>query len=170
MNKSGKKDYTQLILLVILLSFLAIIDIATLYIWKSTSSPVISSSGTETITVAEIISGDTIILDNGKTVRLLGINAPDENQPYYQESIDMLKFLILDKKVRLEKDAVEDDGSGNLLRYVYVEYNREELFVNKESVSQGYSLPLNLAPNTKHKSEIDAARQECIKDKIRICA
>ncbi len=167
-----KKEDTgknQLILLAILLVFLAIIDISTIAIWKFSSPSSPATPEEETIKVTEIISGDLIRLSDSRTVKLIGIDSPSAGQPYYQESIDMLKFLILDKQARLETDAEDKDSAGNLLRYVYVNYNNQELFVNLESVKQGYSLPFHIGANQKYRTEIEQARQECMANKLNLC-
>ncbi|MGB2842733.1 MAG: hypothetical protein WBC40_09725 [Halobacteriota archaeon] len=44
--------------------------------------------------VSRIIDGDTIELQNGERVRLLGINTPEKGQPYYEEATNRLKELI----------------------------------------------------------------------------
>lgn len=158
-------------LLIILLFFLALIDIATLIIWRFPAQPSSQppASKLESVKVTEIISGDMIKLSDGRTLKLIGIDAPETDQNYYEESISMLKFLILDKQVRLESDAEDRDSSGNLLRYVYVDYNNQELFVNLESVKQGYSLPFHMGANVKYRTEIEAARAECVKNKLNLC-
>lgn len=48
--------------------------------------------------------------------------------------------MILDKEVRLEKDVSETDKYGRLLRYVWVDFLEEEVFVNKEIVKEGYGV------------------------------
>lgn len=172
-GESAKRDdsgRTQLILLVILLIFLAIIDISTLAVWKFSFSPSPSTPKEETSTVTEVISGNIIKLSDGRTVKLIGIDSPSPGQNYYEESVNMLKFLVLDKEVRLESDVEDKDSGGNLLRYVYVNYNNKELFVNLESVRQGYSLPFHIGANVKHRTEIEAARTECMTNKLNLCS
>lgn len=165
-NSNGKN---QLILLAILLIFLAIIDISTIAIWKFSSPSTPLTPEAETVKVAEIISGSIIKLSDGRQVKLIGIDSPSVGQSYYQESIDLLKFLVLNKEVRLEPDIEDKNSAGNLLRYVYVDYNGKELFVNLESVRQGYSLPFHLGANVKYRTEIEAARAECVKNKLNLC-
>lgn len=170
----NKRDNSPLILLVILLAFLAVIDIASLYIWSlskpSSASNSSSSAGQiNTAKVSEIIDGKTIRMDNGDYVKLIGIDSPDQNSPFYQQSIDILTFLVLNKQVKLESDVQNTDSQGNLLRYVYVQYNNQELFVNKEIVRQGLALPFAVEPNTKYRTDLEAARNECLQSKLNLC-
>ncbi|MEM7816998.1 MAG: thermonuclease family protein, partial [Candidatus Aenigmatarchaeota archaeon] len=70
--------------------------------------------------VSEVVDGDTFKID-GKSVRLIGIDAPEIGEPCYLDAKEKLKELIKDKIVRLEKDFKERDEYGRLLRYVYID-------------------------------------------------
>lgn len=83
--------------------------------------------------VTKVIDGDTIILEDGRKIRLLGIDAPERGYPYYNKSKSFLSYLVLDKKVQLESDLVDKDNYGRFLRYVYV----DSTFVNEQLVKEG---------------------------------
>ncbi len=83
--------------------------------------------------VTKVIDGDTIILEDGRKIRLLGIDAPERGYPYYNKSKSYLSYLVLDKKVQLESDLVDKDEYDRFLRYVYVDSN----FVNEQLVKEG---------------------------------
>jgi len=83
--------------------------------------------------VIKVIDGDTIKLENGETVRYLGMDAPEiyefdsktnkwdkTDKCYSQEAMLKNKQLVEGKVVRLEKDISEKDKYGRLLRYVWV--------------------------------------------------
>ena len=55
--------------------------------------------------ITEVLDGDTVVLENGKTVRYLGINTTEKDQPYTQKAADFNKNLVLGKMVRLEFDV-----------------------------------------------------------------
>lgn len=109
-----------------------------------------------TAAVARVIDGDTIELTDGKKVRLLGIDAPEKRQYYYEESTDRLKQLAEGKKVILEKDVSNRDRYGRLLRYVYV----DGLFVNLEMVKEGYAFVFITPKNVKYLNEFLKAENE----------
>jgi len=113
--------------------------------------------------VIRVIDGDTFELASGEIVRLLCVDTPEENQSGYEEAKQFLSELILNKKIRLEKNISEKDKYGRLLRYVYVNQTNEntcpagetsnseilsdsicfsvgnpEFLVNKEIISKGY--------------------------------
>ena len=52
--------------------------------------------------VTSVIDGDTLILDNDKVVRLIGIDSPEKDQKFYYEAKDELSSRVLNATVRLE--------------------------------------------------------------------
>ena len=106
------------------------------------------------IVVSRAVDGDTLELENGEFVRLLGINTPEKGQPFYEEAKIELKGLVEGKKIRLEEDGVDRDVYGRLLRYVFV----NEFFVNAEMVRRGYSKSLN-GPSSKYYIEFKTAER-----------
>ena len=98
--------------------------------------------------VKDVIDGDTIKLEDGKIIRLIGINAPETNEKCYHEAKEKLKELVKEKVVRLESDAKNKDDYGRLLRYVYI----DDLFVNSEMIRLGLAKFEEVEPNTKFSS------------------
>jgi len=52
---------------------------------------------TKTI-VTEVIDGDTFLIKNGLTVRLLGIDAPGRGQKKYEEAKNYLNILVVNNR------------------------------------------------------------------------
>jgi endonuclease YncB( thermonuclease family) len=71
-----------------------------------------------TATVVRVIDGDTIEIENGQKVRMLGINTPEKSQTFSGEATEFLKSQVLDKEVRLEIHGT--DRYGRFLGYVFV--------------------------------------------------
>ena len=69
--------------------------------------------------VQKVDDGDTIQLDNGQQVRLIGINAPDRGETGFEESRNYLQGLIEGEVVYIEYDTYQDDKFGRLLAYVF---------------------------------------------------
>jgi len=93
--------------------------------------------------VVRVIDGDTFILGNNESVRLLCVNAPEIGKVGSDEAAAFLSSLIEGREVRLERDVSDRDKYGRLLRYVYVNVSsgseEQELFVNRELVHEGFA-------------------------------
>ena len=97
--------------------------------------------------VTQVNDGDTIdvLLEDGKTytVRYIGMDAPEEERPYFTESAKANSDMVLQKQVILIKDVSEKDQYDRLLRYVIVDH----VFVNLELVRAGYAQAMNYPPD-----------------------
>jgi endonuclease YncB( thermonuclease family) len=82
-----------------------------------------------TVNLTRAIDGDTVDTDIGR-VRLLGINTPEKNQPYYQEAKEYLANLE-GKKVELETRG--KDKYDRTLGYLF--YNNQ--LINAQILKQG---------------------------------
>jgi len=108
--------------------------------------------------VTNVTDGDTLILNNGGIVRLLGINTPERNEYYYSEATDRLKELVYGKAVNLIMDdaAPDRDAYGRLLRYVYYGDN----FVNQVLLEEGYARNYPYDQNLEYKDLFFLLEQE----------
>ena len=91
-----------------------------------------------TARVAEVVDGDTIVLADGRRVRLVQIDAPEpaEDECYGPDATAELRALLPEgTPVLLETDPRLDDTDrfGRELRYVF----RDETNVNLELVRRG---------------------------------
>lgn len=120
----------------------------------------------ETVQVAEIVDGDTIIVrfSSGVTerVRLLGIDTPETSDPtrpvqcFGAEATSRLTELISPgAEVRLERDVEARDQYGRLLVYVF--RSSDELFVNHALVEEGFADISFYEPNTAYREVLTHA-------------
>jgi len=101
---------------------------------------------TEKVLVTRVIDGDTIEIQGGDRVRYIGMDTPEQGEPFYLEATAKNRELVEGKEVRLVKDVSEKDRYGRLLRYIYV----GDLFVNAELVRLGYARADRYPPDTKY--------------------
>ena len=97
----------------------------------------------DTVSCTSVIDGDTIRLDTGETVRLIGIDAPELSQPGGEMSRQYLAHLILGQKITLDKGYEDRDKYNRLLRFVYI----GTTCVNEEMIRQGYAEARYLSPD-----------------------
>jgi len=73
-----------------------------------------------TARMVQVQDGDTFTIDNGMTLRLLGIDAPGRGEDGYEEAKIGLELLVKGKKLQLEYDTYQDDKFGRILAYVWI--------------------------------------------------
>jgi len=98
------------------------------------------SGQTALYTVTRVIDGDTFELADGERVRLMGIDAPDEEQCYFKESKEALKKFVEGKVVELRKDVTDTDEYGRLLRHPILTSGGSAMLVEEDMVSGGYAV------------------------------
>ena len=118
----------------------------------------ISEKQTITITVNSVIDGDTIKDQNGQSYRMLGINTPEKNQPFYQEAKDFLK-QIEGKQVQVELKG--KDKYSRWLGYVF--YNNE--LINKKQLEKGFA-NLYYYDKDNYYNEMKKAQEDAMKDQV----
>ena len=71
--------------------------------------------------VKRVIDGDTIELANGQIVRFVGVNAPNNGEPFEEVGTEANTKLVSGKTVTLEYDAYTSDRFGRVLAYPIVD-------------------------------------------------
>lgn len=89
----------------------------------------------KTITT-NVIDGDTIVINGGERVRLLGIDTPEKGEFYYKEAKARLEQLIENNEISIEKEGDNKDKYDRLLRYIFL----NETNINMEMVEEGYAI------------------------------
>lgn len=113
----------------------------------------------EEVTVRKVIDGDTIVLTDGRTLRYIGIDAPETGggrtavECFSAESTARNRQLVEGKRVRLERDVSETDRYDRILRYVYL----GDVFVNEVLVRDGYATAYAYPPDVKYQETFRAA-------------
>jgi micrococcal nuclease len=93
-----------------------------------------------------VIDGDSLVVKIGseeKVVRLIGVDAPEKNEPLYCKAKRRLEEIVLNKHLILKKDVRETDKYGRALRYAYVEGR----FVNAFLLEEGLAVPEIIPPD-----------------------
>ena len=92
-------------------------------------------NNTTTSKVIRVIDGSTIVLENGETVKYIGVKTPTIDEAFYEESKDLNLILAHNKKIKLQFDIQGRDAEGNMLAYAFV----EGIFINAELLKHGYA-------------------------------
>lgn len=127
----------RLLAFLLIIFLLALLSIFYPYLQSALTGQSVSNSPTEypreTIFVARVIDGDTIKDLNGTSYRLLGINTPEKNKPYYKDAKDFLIGKIENKSIELLRDTEDTDRYERKLRYIFY----DEQLINVEIIQEG---------------------------------
>lgn len=121
----------------------------------------IASDG-ETAVVTQVIDGDTIDVGiNGEIyrVRYIGMDTPEQDEPFYQEASAANARLVAGQTVILVKDVSETDRYDRLLRYVFLE---DGTFVNGELVRLGFARASAYPPDVAFQGTFSALQREAV--------
>ncbi|HON25537.1 MAG: thermonuclease family protein [Myxococcota bacterium] len=108
--------------------------------------------------VSYVIDGDTLELEDGERVRIIGINAPELGRPYEcgaQEALALLEDLSLRKTVHLTYEADCRDRYGRLLAHVYA----DDQSLGLALIQAGLARPLFMGDNRDFEAEYKLATQ-----------
>jgi len=149
--------------------------------WKF-SMPFGKSYNYADILIQRAVDGDTLKLESGERVRLIGIDTPEmhESDKLYRDSqrtgqdirtiqelgrraYEFTKKLVEGKRVSLEFDVEKYDKYDRLLAYVYLK--KDGTFVNAEIIKQGYASLMTFPPNVKYADLFLKLYQEARKNK-----
>lgn len=116
--------------------------------------------------VLRVIDGDTIEVSiDGveEDVRYIGVDTPETVKPgepvqcYGPQASAANHRLVEGQTVRLVFDRERRDAYGRLLAYVYTRARADaggSRFVNAALIRDGYARTLEIAPNTRHASQL----------------
>ena len=108
----------------------------------------------------EATDGDSLRDEAGNDYRLIGINAPDQNECLYGDASRRLDDLTRDE-VYTETDSEAFDQFGRRLVYVYTsEAGGEQALINMTLVSEGLALAIHSPPNSTMTSALLDAQEQ----------
>lgn len=122
--------------------------------------------------VVRVIDGNTFEIENGKIIRLIGVDCSKADTVEGKAAGDFLnKLLKKDAKIFWAYDVQKNDANGILLAYVYLDMDLaskvvatlppvgyryahtqddQYIFLNATILCSGYALPSRVPPNLKY--------------------
>lgn len=100
--------------------------------------------------VTKVIDGDTVVVEGGNSVRLLGIDADERGYPCYEQAKQRLEELVLGNKVYLDADVEDQDQYKRYLRYLFIGDEN----INLRLVKEGFAVARFYPENVEYRDEI----------------
>ena len=107
----------------------------------------------QAVLVQEALTGDTVRLEGGKTLKYIGLQAPPLQsliplvRQYGSAALEFNKKMVEGKKVMVEWGSQIRDDQRNLLGYVFLE---DGTFVNQEILKTGHAKVKIIPPNLRY--------------------
>lgn len=111
--------------------------------------------------VRSVTDGDTLVVEDGTRIRLIGVDAPEvqTGDCFSSDATNRLRALVgPGTRIRLVYDIERLDRFGRTLAYVY--RLPDGLFVNLALATEGYAQQLTVPPNVAHAEDFRRALTE----------
>ncbi len=136
---------------------------------KSSVTQTTKCDANENTIVTKVIDGDTVVVEGGYHVRLLGIDADEKNYPCYDPAKLRLESLVLNKQIILERDKTDVDQYGRCLRTIFIGNPSAGLGqvqnIDLELIKEGLAVARFYQTDVKYKNEISIAEKQAIANK-----
>jgi micrococcal nuclease len=108
--------------------------------------------------IGHIVDGDTFRCRDGRKVRLIGIDSPEQRQRPYgaQAQAALLRMAPPGTTLSLERDIAASDRYGRVLAYAWL----KSVLVNEALVQQGWAVQYTVPPNVKYADRFGRAQKE----------
>ena len=109
-------------------------------------------------TVGRVSDGDSFRCNDGRRIRLIGIDSPESQQHPAGEKARaaLLRLLPPGSTVQLETDITPTDRYGRTLAYVWSGFK----LVNEAMVREGWAVLYTVPPNVSYAKRLEAAQKE----------
>jgi micrococcal nuclease len=135
----------------------------------------IADSELDSGTVRDVVDGDTIKLDDGRTIRYLNMDTPETKKPntkvqcFGPEASKLNKELVAGKLVWLKADKEDQDRYQRHLRFVFLNENDTDdvsKSVNAQMVKLGFARSMIIRPNNTFASQFVSLESQAKADKL----
>ena len=110
-------------------------------------------AGAKFARVQRVIDGDTLVIESGQTIRILGLDTPETHHPDMQEpqafglaASQRLRDWVEGRPIWLESDREAQDHYGRELRHVWA----GQQLVSESLIREGLAYALVMDPQMQH--------------------
>lgn len=131
----------------------------------------------EQVVVERVVDGDTIILEDGRTIRYLNIDTPESVKPntpvqcYAKEASAINRELVDKRTIYIKYDEQERDRYGRELRFIFLKAEDTsdiEKSVNAYLVEMGFARSMIYKPNDTYENDFYTLERQAKRNNIGI--
>jgi len=123
--------------------------------------------------ITSVIDGDTLKIKTGtlktRKVRLIGINAPEKGECYFDESKEALIQITESEIINIEKDISGLDKYNRLLRYIVAindDPEEDNIQVNYYMIRNGFAFYQSSSPDNRYRDLFITAQRQAKEDNL----
>jgi len=123
--------------------------------------------------ITSVIDGDTLKIKTGtlktRKVRLIGINAPEKGECYFDESKEALIQITESEIINLEKDISGLDKYNRLLRYIVAindDPEQDNIPINYYMIRNGFAFYQSSPPDNRYRDLFITAQRQAQADNL----
>ncbi len=135
------------------------------------------NKATVNLQVKDVVDGDTVVLSDGRHMRLIGIDTPEIHikegndfvfspKPFSLMAKKTLEDLVKNKIIEVEFDIEKKDKYDRLLGYCFLNTKEGRKFVNKELIEKGLAVIYFIPPNLKYFDDLSYAQKQAVENKL----
>lgn len=115
-------------------------------------------------TVERVADGDTVTCTDGTRIRLIGIDAPELDQPPFgdRSRVALEALLPPGESARVELDVEARDDFGRTLAYLW----HGDAMVNESMIRQGWAMAFRIRPNVRYRDRFRDAEQAARRETV----
>jgi len=134
-----------------------------------------TSSDVEEVKVNRVVDGDTIVLEDGRTVRYLNVDTPETKKPatpvmcYGEEASKFNETAVLGRRILIKPDKEDKDRFGRSLRFIFfvgADTSSIANSLNAKMVKEGYARTSIYKPNDTYADYFNKLNTEAKKNKL----
>jgi len=120
--------------------------------------------GDSPLYVEQVKDGDTFLLSDEGQVRLIGVDTPEEGQPFFERANAFAESILLGEEVHIEYDIEPLDRYGRRLVYLFV----DSISYNKLVIDSGLASVYLFKKNRRLAKQLISAQREARSSKVGI--
>jgi micrococcal nuclease len=120
------------------------------------------------IEIDRVFDGDTVLTTAGRTIRIIGLDAPELDDPSRplracaRRARDALHTIVGGTTVRATYELELTDRYGRTLANLYAASPADEVLVAEELIRRGLASIYLIPPNLEHRDRLKAAQREAV--------